>query len=71
MTTDVGSFQPVPASKPLSFVARNEFLRYPVNAAFYLTQILQTDNVELFQEALRTVASVQGLPEQAPITREL
>lgn len=64
-----------PASKPLDFGPRDELLRDPENAAFYLEQILEGGNIELFQEALRTVAKAQqggvkAVAKEANVSRE-
>ena len=64
-----------PASKPLNFGMREELLRDPENAAFYLEQILEGGNIELFQEALRAVAKAQqggvkAVAQQANVSRE-
>jgi hypothetical protein len=59
MSKKAGRRKLAPASEPLNFRRRDELLRDHKNAAFYLEQILKGDNIELFQEALRTVARVQ------------
>jgi probable addiction module antidote protein len=48
-----------PPSASLDFEIRDELLRDPENAAFYLQQILAGGDIELFQEALRTVVKAQ------------
>jgi hypothetical protein len=45
--------------KPFDFSFRDDLLRDADHAAFYLEQILESGNLELFQEALRTVAKAQ------------
>jgi probable addiction module antidote protein len=45
--------------KPFDLSARGELLRDPENAAVYLEEILESGNIELFQEALRNVAKAQ------------
>ncbi len=62
-------------SKPFDFAERDELLRDPENAAFYLEQILEGGNMELFQEALRHVAKAQeggvkGVAAKANVSRE-
>jgi probable addiction module antidote protein len=62
-------------SKPLDFSFRDDLLRDPDHAAFYLEQILESGNLELFQEALRTVAKAQdggvsGVAKKASVSRE-
>jgi probable addiction module antidote protein len=64
-----------PASKPYDVGKRDELLRDPENAAFYLEQILEGGNMELFQEALRHVAKAQeggvaGVAKKASVSRE-
>lgn len=61
--------------KPFDFGERDELLRDPENAAFYLEQILEGGNMELFQEALRNVAKAQeggvkGVAAKAKVSRE-
>ena len=63
------------ASKPLDFGFRDELLRDPEHAAFYLEQILESGNMELFQEALRNVAKAQdggvsAVARKANVSRE-
>jgi probable addiction module antidote protein len=63
------------ASQPFDFSGRDELLRDPENAAFYLEQILEGGNMELFQEALRQVAKAQeggvaGVAKKARVNRE-
>ncbi|UVC07384.1 putative addiction module antidote protein [Rhizobium sp. TH2] len=63
------------ASKPLDFGFRDELLRDPEHAAFYLEQILESGNMELFQEALRNVAKAQeggvsAVAKRANVNRE-
>lgn len=62
-------------SKPLDFGFRDELLRDPENAAFYLEEILESGNIELFQEALRNVAKAQeggvsAVAKKANVNRE-
>ena len=62
-------------SKPFDFAERDELLRDPENAAFYLEQVLEGGNMELFQEALRHVAKAQeggvkGVAAKAKVSRE-
>jgi probable addiction module antidote protein len=62
-------------SKPFDFSMKDELLRDPENAAFYLEQILEGGNIELFQEALRHVAKAQeggvaGIARKANVSRE-
>lgn len=61
--------------KPFDFSARDELLRNPENAAVYLEEILESGNMELFQEALRNVAKAQeggfkGVAAKANLNRE-
>ena len=63
------------ASKPFDFSFRDELLRDPEHAAFYLEEILESGNMELFQEALRNVAKAQeggvkGVAMKANVSRE-
>jgi probable addiction module antidote protein len=63
------------ASKPLETGMRDELLRDPENAAFYLEQILEGGDMELFQEAIRHVAKAQaggvaGVARKANLNRE-
>lgn len=63
------------ASRPLDFGFRDDLLREPENAAFYLEQILESGDLELFQEALRDVAKAQeggvsGVAKKARVSRE-
>jgi probable addiction module antidote protein len=63
------------ASKPFDFGMRDALLREPENAAFYLEEILESGNMELFQEALRHVAKAQegglaGVARKADVSRE-
>ena len=64
-----------PASRPLDLGFRDELLRDPEHAAFYLEQILEGGDLELFQEALRDVAKAQqggvsGVAKKAQVSRE-
>lgn len=63
------------ASKPFDFGVRDELLRDPDHAAFYLEQILEGGDLDQFQEALRTVAKAQegglaGVARKANVSRE-
>lgn len=63
------------ASKPYDAGKRDELLRDRENAAFYLEQILEGGNMELFREALRHVAKareggVAGIAKKASLSRE-
>lgn len=63
------------ASRPLDLGFRDELLRDPEHAAFYLEQILESGDLELFQEALRNVAKAQeggvsGVARKAKVSRE-
>lgn len=62
-------------SKPFDFGMTAELLRDPDQAAFYLEQILEGGDLELFQEALRDVAKAQdggvsGVAKKAKVNRE-
>ncbi len=62
-------------SASFDFSAHAELLRDPDNAAFYLEQILEGGDMELFQEALREVAKAQkggvsAMARKAKVSRE-
>jgi len=62
-------------NKPFDFSGRDELLRDAEQAAIYLEECLVDGNIELFQEALHTVAKAQeggvrAVAEQANLNRE-
>lgn len=62
-------------SRPLDFSFRDELLRDPENAAFYLEQILEGGDMDAFREALLVVAKAQdggvsAVAKKANVSRE-
>ena len=63
------------ASRPLDYSFRDELLRDPENAAFYLEQVLEGGDIQAFQEALLNVAKAQeggvsAVAKKAKLNRE-
>ena len=61
-------------SEPFDFGVEDKILRNPENAAIYLAEILESGDIELFQEGLRHVAKAQeggvrAIAEQASLDR--
>ena len=62
-------------SEAFDYSLRDQLLRDPENAAIYLAECLEDGDIELFQEALRTVAKsqkggVRAVAKQADLNRE-
>jgi len=61
-------------SEPFDFSVEDKLLKNPKNAAVYLAEILESGDIELFQEGLRHVAKAQeggvrAIAEQAHLDR--
>lgn len=48
------------ASRPFDFIIREKLLSDPENAAIYLTDFLESGDIEIFREGLRHVAKAQA-----------